>query len=216
MNHLTPALQTEKWLAATWEEYLQIVADPQLETADCYYFDGYLRIEMAPQGFDHSFDNLLIGSVINLWSGIKSIPITGVTHCSFRKVGEREVQPDLAFYIGENAETVPHQTSIVDLAIYPPPDLAIEVAKTSLSDDLGRKRMLYERLGVKEYWVINVQECSTVAFAVADGGSRQISQSQLLPSLSFSLLAAAMGRSRSEGRSQLYPWLIAQLQTLDN
>ncbi|MCC5649018.1 Uma2 family endonuclease [Nostoc sp. XA013] len=46
------------------------------------------------------------------------------------------------------------------------PDLVIEIAKTSLLDDLGTKRCLatsrfastlYEELGIAEYWVVDVQ-----------------------------------------------------------
>jgi hypothetical protein len=40
-------------------------------------------------------------------------------------------------------------TTLTYLAILrQPPHLVIEVATTTLSDDLGRKRLLYERLGV--------------------------------------------------------------------
>ncbi|MEH2418143.1 Uma2 family endonuclease [Nostoc sp.] len=31
------------------------------------------------------------------------------------------------------------------------------VANTSFADDQGKKRLLYEDLGVKEYWILNVQ-----------------------------------------------------------
>ncbi len=54
------------------------------------------------------------------------------------------------------AEIIPPNTTIVDLDIYPPPDLVIEIAKTSFSDDIASKRMLYEKLNFREYWVVNV------------------------------------------------------------
>lgn len=60
----------------------------------------------------------------------------------------------------------------------------IEVAIT-LADDLGTKRILYEELGVAEYWVINVQQCQVLAFAITNDGSRQITQSQVLPAISL-------------------------------
>ncbi|MCG6134295.1 MAG: Uma2 family endonuclease [Nostoc sp. LLA-1] len=71
--------------------------------------------------------------------------------CSYRQVGVREVQPDISYYIGDNADVIPYGTSIINLDVYPPPDLVIEVANTSLADDQGAKRLLYEDLGVKEY-----------------------------------------------------------------
>jgi len=50
---------------------------------------------------------------------------------------------------------------------YDPPTLVVEIGSSSLSDDLGRKRLLYEQSGVQEYWVndLNVEEI--IAFAIA-------------------------------------------------
>lgn len=216
MSKLQTKLLIDEWVIATWEEYIQVITDPKLEKAKCYYHQGQLRIEITPQGYDHSYAHSLIAYAVALFSGLKNIPISGVTNCTFRRGNEAEAQPDLAFYIGENAEIIPPNTTIVDLNIYPPPDLVIEIAKTSFSDDIGSKRMLYEQLGVKEYWVVNVVQALLIAFAIVDGGSRQITQSQLLPNLPFSLLEEALRRGRENGRSQLYSWLISQMQILGN
>ncbi|MFB2936094.1 Uma2 family endonuclease [Aerosakkonemataceae cyanobacterium BLCC-F154] len=216
MSKLQTRLPTDEWVIATWDEYIQAIDDQELENAKSYYYKGQLRIEMTPQGYDHSYDNSLIGYAVALFSGLRKIPISGVTNCTFRKGNEAEAQPDLAFYIGENAEIIPPNTTIVDLNFYPQPNLVIEVAKTSLSDDIGRKRMLYEQLGVREYWVVNVVQALLIAFAMADNGSRQITQSQLLPNLPFSLLEEALRRGRESGRSQLYSWLIGEMQKISN
>jgi Uma2 family endonuclease len=216
MSKLQTKLLTDEWVIATWDEYIQAIETQQLENAKTYYYKGQLRIEMTPQGYDHSYDNSLIGYCVQLFCGITGMAISAVTNCTFRRGNEAEAQPDLAFYIGENAEIIPHNTTIVDLNVYPPPDLVIEIAKTSFSDDIGSKRMLYEELGVKEYWVVNVVQALLIAFAIVDGGSRQITQSQLLPNLPFSLLEEALRRSRESGRSQLYSWLINEIQSLSN
>lgn len=81
--------------------------------------------------------------------------------------------------------------------LYSPPTLAIEVASTTLSDDLGQKRLLYERLGVQEYWVVNVEATTVIAFAIAEVGSRQIQVSAVLPNLSLSLIEEALQRSQT-------------------
>lgn len=214
MTQVKTKLAIDEWVTATWDDYIQAIADPAYETAKCYYCNGQLRIEMTPQGYGHSCDNFSLGSAIAIFSGLKGIPISGLTNCTFRKPGEADCQPDLALYIGESAEIIPFDTSMVDLYVYPPPDLVIEIAKTSLSDDLGSKRMLYERLGVAEYWVVDVRQCQLIAFAIAGGGSKQIAQSQVLPALPFTLLEEALRQSRATGRSQLYTWLIAQIQAL--
>ncbi|MBC6424367.1 MAG: Uma2 family endonuclease [Hormoscilla sp. SP5CHS1] len=231
MSNVQTKLPTDArlWVQATWDEYIQTVG--QQEDAKCYYYNGQIRIEMAPQGYDHSYDNFSIGYAVALFCGIQDIPLVGLTNCTFRKAGEGEAQPDLAFYIGANAEIIPPDTTIVDLDVYPPPDLVIEIAKTSFADDIGSKRMLYEQLNFTEYWVVNVHNAQLIAFAIASGGSRAISRSQVLPPLPFSLLSEALrlsypetptpgwalsDMSRTTGRSQIYAWLITQIQNLDD
>jgi len=36
-----------------------------------------------------------------------------------------------------------------------------------LNDDLGQKRLLYERLGVQEYWVVNIENRTTYEAVLA-------------------------------------------------
>lgn len=126
----------------------------------------------------------------------------------------RECQPDASYYIGERAQLVPQGSAVVDLDSYLPPDLVIEVANTSLSDDLGPKRLLYEELEVAEYWVVDVQNAQLMAFAVAGGGSRRITSSQILPGLAMSLLEEALWRSREVDQTQVGAWLLQQFQAL--
>ncbi|MBO1348552.1 MAG: Uma2 family endonuclease [Hormoscilla sp. GUM202] len=197
------------WVQATWDDYLQTVR--QFQDAKCYYYNGKLRIEMAPQGYDRSYDNFSIGYAVALLSGIKGIPLVGLTNCTFRKAGEGEY---LAFYIGANAEIIPPGATVVDLDVYPPPDLVIEIAKTSFADDIGSKHMLYEQLNFTEYSVVNVHHAQLIAFAIASGGSRPIARSQVLPPLPFSLLEEVLRRGRTTGRSQIYAWLITQIQNI--
>jgi Uma2 family endonuclease len=72
----------------------------------------------------------------------------------------------------------------------------IEVASSSLADDKGEKRLLYEDLGVAEYWIVELQNVQIIAFGIENGGSRRINQSQVLPGLPISLLNEAFRRTR--------------------
>lgn len=85
-------------------------------------------------------------------------------NCTYRKARVQECQPDLSCYVGNRAQVVPQNTNIVNLDQYPAPDLVIEIAKTTLLDDLGTKRSLYEELGVIEYWVVDVQASQIIAY----------------------------------------------------
>ncbi len=200
-------LATDSWVSATWEEFLAISAErnseetvdrPEFEKTRCYYDAGWMRIETMPIGFAHGRDNSLLASVVTLYGTLKNLPFLSITNGSFRKSSERECQPDLAFYISTELPMIPRSDSPVDVNLFDPPTLAIEIASTTLSDDLGQKRLLYERLGVQEYWVVNVKAATVIAFAIADGGSRQIQGSLVLPDLSIAVVEEALRRSQTE------------------
>ncbi len=110
--------------------------------------------------------------------------------------------------MGDRVAAVPFGTGIIDLNIYPAPDLVIEVAKSSLFDDLSVKRFLYESLGVKEYWVVDVEKTEITAYVITDGGSKPINVSQVLPGLAFTVLEEALRRSRETDQSQVGAWLL--------
>ncbi|MBN3947904.1 MAG: Uma2 family endonuclease [Nostoc sp. NMS7] len=212
MSELQIQLVTDTWIAVTWDEYIQIIENPAYEKAKVYYHNGQMRIEMPPIGNDHASDHTIILFAVNLFASIKGIALNGKDNCTYRKTGFNEAQPDVSYYIGENADVIPYGTSIINLDIYPPPDLVIEVANTSLADDQGKKRLLYEDLGVKEYWILNVQNVQLMAFAIENQGSRRITESQVLPGLTIFLLNDALRRTRKINQSQVGAWLLTQFQ----
>ncbi len=95
---------------------------------------------------------------------------------------------------------------------YPAPDLVIEVSNTSLSDDLGQKRLLYEDLGITEYWIVDVQNVRVIAFKIENEGSTRITESQVLPELKISILTEALARSRNSNHTEVGAWLLQQFQ----
>lgn len=212
MSRLQTPILTDTWITAAWQDYIQTVENPAYEKAKGYYYRGHMRIEMSPVGFDHSTDHGLIALAINLFAIAKGIPLTLADNCSYRKEGVQECQPDVSCYLGNKARVIPKGTSIVNLNQYPPPDLVVEVAKTSLLDDLGAKRSLYEELGAAEYWVVDVQAAQILAYGMGDRGSKRINESQVLPGLKISLLEEVLHRSRQSDQSQVGTWLLIQLQ----
>ncbi|NET46362.1 Uma2 family endonuclease [Okeania sp. SIO2B3] len=212
MNKTQTELPTDTWITATWEEYIQIIEDPSYEKAKSYYNNGKFRIEMSP-GYRHGKDHMVIITIVNLFAMAKKIKVDGTNECTYRKTGLRAAQPDASFYFRENADVVSWEASIIDLDIYPPPNLVIEVANTSLADDKGEKRLLYEAMNVAEYWIVDVQKLEVIAFAIAKVGSQRINQSQVLPGLAISLLEEALQRTRQENQTQVYTWLFSQFQS---
>ncbi|WGV26349.1 Uma2 family endonuclease [Halotia branconii] len=212
MSKLQTRIPADTWVIATWDEYIQAVENPAHEKAKGYYYNGRMRIEMPPVGNDHASDHTIVLFAVNLFASLKDIALNGKDNCTYRKTGLREVQPDVSYYIGENADVIPYGTSIINLDIYPPPALVIEIANTSLADDKGEKRLMYEDLGVQEYWIVDVRNVQVMAFAVENQGSRRITESQVLPGLAISLLNDALRRTRQMNQGQVGAWLLTQFQ----
>jgi Uma2 family endonuclease len=209
-------LSTDTWVMATWDEYLQTIESSDLEKAKGYYWNDRMRIEMSPVGNDHASDHVIVTVAVSLFAALKGIPINGKDTCTYRKAGRYEVQPDVSYYIGDAANAVPWGTTLIGLDQYPPPTLVIEVANTSLADDRGAKRLLYEEVGVNEYWIVDVQGVSITAFTIFDRGSRRIDRSVVLPGLEIALLEEALHQTRQTDQGQVVSWLLAQFQAIGN
>ena len=212
MNDLQTKQRTDTWVVASWDEYIRTIEDSPYETAKGYYYQGHMRVEMLPVGHDHSEDDGTISLAVNLFGIARAIPLKILPNCSYRKLGVGECQPDVSYYIGARAQLIPRGTSVIDLNRFPAPDLVIEVAVTTLLDDIGTKRALYEELGVAEYWVLDVQNAQVLAYAIAEQGSKRIQVSQVLSGLSIAVLEDALRRSRETDQSQVGAWLLTQFQ----
>jgi Uma2 family endonuclease len=199
---------TDDWVKASWDEFMALTDKLEYENARFYYDDGCMRIEMAAVGPIHGRDNSVVARAVSLFATVRNIRIVEYADTSFRKTGIRACQPDSSFYIGVDFQLPPRTNSPVDVDQYEPPTMAIEIASTSLNDDLGRKRLLYERLGVQEYWVVDVDGGEVIAFEVFDGGSRQIQTSKVLTGLTIATIEEALKRSQTEEDGTLNRWLL--------
>ncbi len=213
-------LQTDTWVKATWEDFVAAIDTAPYDEGRGYFDNGYMTVEMAPLGGGQARQNSVVSKVVSLfamvrwpfWAGLRpSVRFAEFINGSFHKTGERGCQPDVAFYIGPDFQLPPQDNSPIDVNVFGPPTLAIEIGGSSFKDDLGAKCLLYERLGVSEYWVVNVAEQQVLAFAVAEGGSRQIRLSGVLPGFEIALIEEALGRSQTEDDTTLMRWLMETL-----
>ncbi|UIE37678.1 Uma2 family endonuclease [Leptodesmis sichuanensis] len=212
MVQLQPKCLTDTWVKAAWEDFLRLVEDPAYVKAKGYYFDGQMRVETVGTGPDHAADNGIIHVGITLFCALKGIPIKGLINCSYRKTGVREAQPDISYYVGDRTPLAPQGSSIVNLDQVPPPDLAIEIADSSINDDLGKKRLLYEEMRVAEYWVVDVENTQILAFQIVENGSVRIARSQVLAGLEISLLCEVLQMGQQMDDSQVVSWLMTHFQ----
>ena len=215
MIELQTQLPTDTWIYTSWVDYEQLINNLLNEKTKSYYYKGYMRLEMAPVSFDHGKDHVVMIFAVTLFATIRGILATGLDTTTFRKTGIQDCQPDVAYYLRERAQSIPTGTGIVKIDLYPAPDLVIEIAKTSLLDDLGTKRSLYEDLGVAEYWVVDVQNAQIIAYAMADQGSKRIRESKVFPGLVIAILEEALCRSCEMSQSEVGAWLLNQFQQKD-
>ncbi|MBE9143377.1 Uma2 family endonuclease [Planktothrix mougeotii] len=216
MVQAPPALKTiatNTWVKATWEEFLALTENPQYAEGKFYYDQGYVRVEMSPLGSAHSQDNSIISTVIVIYATLKNIRIKELTNPSFRKTGIRDSQPDIGFYIGDNFQFPPRNNSPINLDELTAPNLIVEIGASSFTDDIGRKRLLYEKLGIQEYWVVNVEDNTILAFAVENQGSRLIEESLVLPGLKIALVVEALQRSQTEDDGSITRWLMGAINS---
>ncbi|HBC43909.1 MAG TPA: hypothetical protein DCZ88_18975 [Pseudanabaena sp.] len=205
-------IQLDTWISAPWTEFVEICDAPDSAKCKSYYYKQQMRFEDISTGSDHAKVHMTVIMSVGLFAAMQGIPLNGHDCCSYRQSGKNEFQPDASYYIGGNADAIAWGTRIIDLDQYPLPDLVIEISDTTFNDDLGTKRLQYEELGIKEYWIVNVQTMKIYTFAIApDGSSHHLRQSLVLSGLKLEILEQALERSRQENQSTVTAWLMQQL-----
>ena len=199
---------TDTWVNVSWDEFMEFVDHLDYQQGRFYYYENYMRVEMSPVGSIHGNNNNVVANVVNLYATLKNIKIKGWVNTSFRRTSESECQPDLAFYIGDKVKFPPLNNSPVNINELAAPTLVVEIAASSINDDLGFKRLLYERLGVKEYWVMNANNDDIIVFEIVDGGSRRIEESKVLPGLQLATVKEAIHRSLTQDDGEVNRWLL--------
>lgn len=213
MSLLQSPIPTDTWTSFAWDEFVQLIQRTEHRHHKAYYHNGQMRLETMPTGSDHARDHAILMLLLGLFGMVTGIPLDPRDACSYRKPGSDEFQPDISYYVGDNANCIPKGTRIINLDDYPKPDLVIEISDTTLADDKGEKRLQYEALRISEYWIWDVKNGQLIAFTIApDGSSRRINTSQVLPTLSFTLIEEALGRSEDSDQSAIGAWFMNQIR----
>jgi Uma2 family endonuclease len=128
------------------EDYHRLVETGILSDRPVELLEGEI-VQMSPEGPLHTFINHEIVKYLRqlldeLAEVREAHPIT---------LDNSEPEPDLAVVKLPNTNYITHHPYSSD--IY----LLIEVSNSTLSDDLVRKKEIYARNGIPEYWVIDLQ-----------------------------------------------------------
>lgn len=129
-----------------WSLYTQLRDDPARARIRMTYLDGELSL-MSPSG-PHERINRLLERLVCAWCEVHNLPIATFGSTTFRRETQQAgLEPDTCFYLEH--EALVRSREEIDLAIDPPPDLAIEVDITSSSEP---RMTIYAHLGVPEVW----------------------------------------------------------------
>lgn len=137
--------------AITWQDIEQLPDDGRRYEA----IEGDLYVTAAPS-FHHQRVSLLLSVALH---GILEEPGHGIVVSApcgvqFPSTGEG-VQPDLLFI------STGRRRIVGEAGVSGAPDLVIEIlSPTTFRRDRGIKKRLYERQGVKEYWLVDIDAAS--------------------------------------------------------
>lgn len=165
----------------TWQFYeacLEAIGDRRVRVS---YYRG--DIEMRRPSEEHDRFAHLLGRLIEITTLDLDIPIRGVGSTTWRREEqEAGLEPDECYYI-EHEPSVRGKRK-VDLALDPPPDLAIEV---EITRSAVKRMAIYAALGVPEVWRFDGRTL-LIHVLGEDGNYHRQGRSRNLPMLSQEVL----------------------------
>lgn len=191
----------------SWQTYRSLVNDFEQEPAIRLTYDlGTLEIRMPldpHETFKKLLGRLIEAATEELGLEIRSL---GSRTCD-REDLAKGLEPDQCYYIQHEAEV--RGVAQIDLAHYPPPDLAVEIDITSSS--LNRLA-IYSALGIPELWRFDGER---LLFYTLQGGSYTVSLASLaLPPLTATNIEQFLKLQPTVGENSLIKqfrqWLAAQ------
>lgn len=161
LNHL-PAGSTLRMDNVSWEDYEELLADlGESSHVRVFYDQGKVEI-MSPVSM-HERPKNVINRLISALSDELDIDIESLGSTTYKEeMKAKGAEPDDSFYI-QNAEAVMGKDENVDLAFDPPPDLVVEIDRSSSSLD---KFPIYASLGVPELWRVHHRQVRIWVLAV--------------------------------------------------
>lgn len=142
---------------------------------------GGVVFMVPPAGYEHGRNDFQITSIIGLYES-QTPGVVGLHNVSVQ-LGERsEPQPDCVLCIKPEYGG---QTWIKGSLLAGPPELVIEIADSSGSYDLVKKRKDYQSHGVLEYIVVSIRQQQFHWFDLANDEEREIATDGILRSIVF-------------------------------
>jgi Uma2 family endonuclease len=212
----SPPVIIDRQQSATWDDYLHRVENPQSELERGFFNGGVMWVEdMGNEGINHARFNKLFTLIFGFWfARLENVKFELLGGCVLEKAPERGAAPDEVVYIGGNAPRYQSgEPRRVNLNKWRVPDLAVEIADTTLASDLDEKKQLYLTLEIPEYWVVDVRGKRVLAFRLVDGKYQECIESVALAGLPIELLDQTLERM-DDDNGNVAMWFAAQIKNL--
>ncbi|WP_416671752.1 Uma2 family endonuclease [Egbenema bharatensis] len=204
---LTPPLNGVVLRGIHWDTFQALVHDLESQPSKRLTYDnGVLEIRMPLP--PHERYKKWLGRLVELVTEELEIEISSLGSCTWsRQDLQKGIEPDECYYIQNEAAV--RGKDVIDLTIDPPPDLAIEVDKTSSSiDRLG----IYAALGVPEVWRYDLQ--SVTLLVLRNGTYQTHDRSLALPIITAETLQTLLEQAAKMGETswvkQVRQWVREQ------
>lgn len=128
----------------TYEDYLKTPEDKRYEL-----IEGELIMTPSPVPY-HQWVSMNIGFTLNAFVKKNNIGRVFIAPCDVYLDDENVVQPDI-FFISRERENI-----IGEKNVQGSPDIVIEIlSESSTYMDMVKKKKIYARFGVREYWIVD-------------------------------------------------------------
>ena len=187
-----------------WQEFEAILEElGEHRASRVAYFEGILEVRMPLP--EHEVDKELIGDFVKLILDTIELDFECFGSTTFKRQDMKSgVEPDTCFYIENHHKMVGKRR--IDLTIDPPPDLAIEVDVTSIT-----QLKAYEALKVGELWCYSDRQLSI--YTLQDDRYSKVEVSPIFPNLKITeaiprFVAIALTQGRSTAMRACRQWLL--------
>ncbi len=128
----------------------------------CQLINNQLVMAPSPLIWHQSISNIISNQLTNFVLLKKSgIVLVAPIDVFFDK--HNVLQPDILFISNENMGI------IIDDKIKGAPDFIVEIlSKSTGKYDLNQKKLIYEKFGVKEYWIVNPETKEVIGYTLKD------------------------------------------------
>ncbi|BAW95151.1 hypothetical protein NIES970_00510 [[Synechococcus] sp. NIES-970] len=178
----------------SWQEFEQILVElGDRRAARIAYQNGYLEI-MTPLA-EHEDNKEIVSDLVKILLEEANVEFRSLGSTTFRKQTSQGLEPDQCFYIENEAKI--RGKKRIDLAIDPPPDLAIEIDITSRTYP-----EIYAALGVPELWRFENNQLQINV--LLDGIYQEVQESPHFPGMKLTqVIPQYLADSKVQGRTAI-------------